>query len=106
MHTGDSDQTGQMPRLILSLRWAHMSFCWFCHAAAQIVTLLCLVDSSILSIWSSPFSFKGCQLYIFSCFKYFDIKPCIIGAVAGQRSSLESGFANKTKMFFRAKNKR
>ena len=20
----------------LSLRWAHMSFCWFCHAAAQL----------------------------------------------------------------------
>ena len=28
-----------------------------------------------------------------------------IRAVAGQRSSPESGFANKTKMFFRAKNK-
>ena len=25
----DSDQTGWMPRLILSLRWAHMPFCWF-----------------------------------------------------------------------------
>ena len=23
----------------LSLRWAHMSLCWFCHEAAQILTL-------------------------------------------------------------------
>ena len=35
----DSDQPGRMPRLWadaqadLSLRWAHRSFCWFCHAA-------------------------------------------------------------------------
>ena len=33
----DSDLTGQMPRRILSLRWAHRSFCWFCHKAAHIV---------------------------------------------------------------------
>ena len=33
-HSEDSDQTGQNPRLIC-LRWAHMSVCWFCHAAAQ-----------------------------------------------------------------------
>ena len=30
----------------------------------------------------------------------------VIRAVMGQRSSPESGFANKTKMFFRAKKKR
>ena len=30
----------------------------------------------------------------------------LMRTVAGQRSSPESGFANKTKMFFRAKNKR
>ena len=30
----DSDQTGQMPRLIWV--WAHMPFCWFCHETAQI----------------------------------------------------------------------
>ena len=37
----DSDQTGRMPRDAqsdLSLRWAHRSFCWFCHAAAHIIT--------------------------------------------------------------------
>ena len=39
-HSKDSDQTGQMPRLILSLRWAHMPFCWFCHEATQIWILL------------------------------------------------------------------
>ena len=33
--TAKTDQTGQMPRLILSLPWAHSSFCWFCHAAAH-----------------------------------------------------------------------
>ena len=34
-HSEDSNQTGQMHRLIC-LCWAHMPFCWFCHAAAQI----------------------------------------------------------------------
>ena len=37
-----TDQTGRMPRLIsaqsdLSLRWAHMPFCWFCHEPAHMV---------------------------------------------------------------------
>ena len=32
----DSDQTGQMLRLIC-LHWAHMSFYWFCHAATHII---------------------------------------------------------------------
>ena len=40
VHSEDSDQTGQMPRLI-SLRWAHMPFRWFCHEAAQM--FLCLI---------------------------------------------------------------
>ena len=31
----DSDQTGRMSR-----RWVHISFCWFCHVAAQIQVLL------------------------------------------------------------------
>ena len=34
-HSEDSDQTGRMPKLI----WAHRSFCWFCHDAAQIFLL-------------------------------------------------------------------
>ena len=42
---GDSDQTGRMQRLWsdwvdaqgdLSLRWAQMSFCWFCHEATHL----------------------------------------------------------------------
>ena len=33
-HNKDSDQTD------LSLRWAHMPFCWFCHEAAQMICLL------------------------------------------------------------------
>ena len=36
----DSDQTGQIPRLIGSLRWAHMPFCWFCQEAAHF-SLIC-----------------------------------------------------------------
>ena len=36
----DFDQTGRMPRLIcwadVSLRWAHMPFCWFCHDVVHI----------------------------------------------------------------------
>ena len=28
---------GQMSQADLSLRWAHRSFCWFCHAASQII---------------------------------------------------------------------
>ena len=38
----DSDQTGRMPRLI-SLHWAHRSFCWFCHVAAHLVKFFLLV---------------------------------------------------------------
>ena len=53
-HREDSDQTGQMPRLIW-VYTGYMSFCWFCHAAVQMFTLLCLVDSSILSIWQVHF---------------------------------------------------
>ena len=34
--SGDPDQTRQMPRLIW-VRWGHMSFCWFCHEAVQIM---------------------------------------------------------------------
>ena len=32
----DSDQPGH-----LRLRWAHISFCWFCHEAAQIIWIIC-----------------------------------------------------------------
>ena len=35
VYSKDSDQTGQMPRLIPSLRWAHNSWCWFSHAPAH-----------------------------------------------------------------------
>ena len=33
----DSDQTAQAD---LSLCWAHMSICWFCHAEAQLIFYL------------------------------------------------------------------
>ena len=36
----DSDQTGRMPMLIWVFAGAHISFCWFCHEAAQLFQLL------------------------------------------------------------------
>ena len=72
-HREDSDQTGQAD---LSLRWAHMSFCWFCRAAVQMFTLLCLVDSSILSVWQVH-CIQLCIFFFLFLFKYFDIKPCL-----------------------------
>ena len=44
----ESDQTGHMTRLDLSLRWAHRSFGWFCHAVLKLqycrvnVVMFCL----------------------------------------------------------------
>ena len=39
VHSKDSDQTRQMPRLIWVFA-GHTSFCWFCHAAAQMWRML------------------------------------------------------------------
>ena len=65
----DSDQPGHPPSLIrdfavrskcfdwadaqadLSLRWAHMSFCWFCHEAAQLNTSHRTVHAHMLPEW-------------------------------------------------------
>ena len=33
----DTDQSGRMPEADLCLRWAHTSFCWFCHATDQMM---------------------------------------------------------------------
>ena len=68
----DSDQTGWMPWLIwvfadwvdaqadLSLRWAHRSFCWFCHEAAHICMIFCIRVHSTVAPWSNatPASFE------------------------------------------------
>ena len=44
----------------LSLRWAHKSFCWFCHASSQMVSMnTCREESTI-------FSFA--ERYIMSCY--------------------------------------
>ena len=40
----DSDQTGQMSRLIC-LHWEHRSFCWFCHAATQLILVYSSLDN-------------------------------------------------------------
>ena len=48
VHSGDSDQTGWMCRLV-SLSWAHRSLCWFCHAVAQIFSYC--VGILLMSPW-------------------------------------------------------
>ena len=47
----DSDETGCID---LSLRWGHMSFCWFCHVVAQIFVLF--GGGSFLSLWLRPWN--------------------------------------------------
>ena len=37
----DSDQTGAVAQADLSLCWAHIPFCWFCHEAAHLYVLIC-----------------------------------------------------------------
>ena len=55
----DSDQTGQMPRLIC-LHWTHRSFCLFCHAAAQfhfgIFWLKSIKSDLVIRCWPSAWS--------------------------------------------------
>ena len=34
--SGDSDLIGSDVQADISIRWAHMRFCWFCHALAHI----------------------------------------------------------------------
>ena len=46
----------------LSLCHVHMPFHWFCHETAQI----CLVDSSILVSWMSPFPVSGVSPVLYS----------------------------------------
>ena len=65
-HSEDSDQTGQIPRLIWVLLGAQ-SFCWLCHEAAQLLPL-CEVNMRICSseggniaqgLWRQVFSWCG-----------------------------------------------
>ena len=69
-HSKDSDQTGRMSRLIC-LRWAHMPFCRFCHALAQI----CLVDEGVIS--------SSCKLQLIKLITVSFILPvsCFFGYV-------------------------
>ena len=68
-HSEDSDQTGQMPRLIWV--FAAQSFCWFCHQAAQLLLYECFENSVtmtpcnvllILLIWTSSSEFGSYRL--------------------------------------------
>ena len=36
----------------LSLRWAHMSFCWFCHGGAHLLPLKTHISLLIHTVWS------------------------------------------------------
>ena len=46
----DSDQTGRMPS-DLSLRWAHMPFCWFFHEAAHMFKDITIWLKKFHTIW-------------------------------------------------------
>ena len=54
VHREDSDQTGQMPRLI-RLGRAHLSFCLFCHLAAY---LCCFHVSHLQFFWFNCHLFR------------------------------------------------
>ena len=41
----DSDQTDQAD---LSLCWVHRSFCWFCHVAAHMLSLILYLGTGVL----------------------------------------------------------
>ena len=51
----------------LSLRWAHMSFCWFCRAAAQILLLL---NGDVLLYFNFTYKQKSMFVDIISGAKY------------------------------------
>ena len=59
----------------LSLRWAHRSFCWFCHAAAQIYLNLFMLTGLVYPgfvNWVCPFQTFGFYFIIFvQKFLYF-----------------------------------
>ena len=60
-----------------------------------------------IALKGTHFSWLKLAQWVHFCDKFFSWVGSIwIRAVAGQRSSPELSFANKTKMFFRAKNKR
>ena len=45
------DQTGRMPRLIWVFAGCTLSFCWFCHVAAQIIPELSTKNTTYLFHW-------------------------------------------------------
>ena len=54
-HSKDSDQTAYA-QADLSLRWTHMTFCWFCHALAQIVPFLIYMYKQLKA---DEYTFRG-----------------------------------------------
>ena len=61
----DSDQTGRMAQADLSLRWAHMPFCWFCHEVAHLPFCLhnCIVKSDCPDFRRITSIFSGVQIF-------------------------------------------
>ena len=71
----DSDQTGRMPRLI-SLRWAHKSFCWFCHEAAQIMHENVSSNRTSGNIENSPEFCCSSLIRSLTVIIWFIFRPC------------------------------
>ena len=55
----------------LSLRWAHMPFCWFCHEAALCQQTEAQISLHIRTVWSGPFLFAA---YTAWCLQLLDLK--------------------------------
>ena len=70
----------------LSLRWAHMSFCWFCHEAAQ----LCIGHGSLMKC-------KYLQIYNQGTCKFYCISLHSTNWAAS-RENLSSGFFNQVRL--------
>ena len=64
VHSQDSDQTAQAD---LSFRWAHRSFCWFCHEAAHFTCWKWGFDPCLL------FKISGCVYIAFLFFQYWRV---------------------------------
>ena len=73
----------------LSLRWAHMSFCWFCHEAAQFFLVAFLVSTEGCYLWLWHFMEWGsfhCLLSYYAIFVrnkhlYQDNSHCCLSRV-------------------------
>ena len=63
-------------RADLSLRWAHRSFCWFCHAAADILKDMIKLVSMLMfsSICNKPDC--PCENFLLICIRLVHLRCC------------------------------